>query len=177
MSRRAGGFTLVELMVAMSLFLVLGTALVALLTNAFDFLRAGTAGSEVADKGADFLRPFTMDLENVLTERGLDPGPSSIRFHSDFVPVPEKIGTDKEVDFLAQRLVFVRSTTSEAADPLGRQAGMKSGADAYIDGKDDLAEAKDGKLRAPGGMQEISYMTLAGSEPGVLSLYRAARSP
>jgi hypothetical protein len=91
--------------------------------------------------------------------------------------VPEKIGTDKEVDFLAQRLVFVRSTTSEAADPLGRQAGMKSGADAYIDGKDDLAEAKDGKLRAPGGMQEISYMTLAGSEPGVLSLYRAARSP
>ena len=32
MTRRTGGFTLVELMVSMSLFLVLGTALVALLS-------------------------------------------------------------------------------------------------------------------------------------------------
>ena len=55
-SRRTGGFTLVELMVSMSLFLVLGTALVALLTNAFEFLRSGTAGSEVADMAGEYLR-------------------------------------------------------------------------------------------------------------------------
>ncbi len=74
--KQSRGFTLVELLVSMALFLVLSTALIALLTQAFGFLSTGSAGSEVTDKGTDFLRPLRADLENVVAERSLTPGPS-----------------------------------------------------------------------------------------------------
>lgn len=189
MTKRSRGFTLVELLISMALFLVLSTALIALLTQAFDFLSSGTAGTEATDKGADFLRPFRADLDNVLVERGLNLRPPQIRFLCDHVPVDSD--ADGTVDYYAQRLAFVRSTREELADPLTRQAGTKPGAEAMIDGRDDIEEAEKGELRAAGGMMEVLYLavpdapvertdgtgTSAVENPGVLTLYRATRSP
>jgi prepilin-type N-terminal cleavage/methylation domain-containing protein len=87
MRARTRGFTLVELLIAMSLFLVLGTALVALLSKAMDFMGSGASGTEVLDKAADFLGPFQADLENVVVERTHNPGAPVVRFYSDFVPL------------------------------------------------------------------------------------------
>jgi prepilin-type N-terminal cleavage/methylation domain-containing protein len=175
---RNRGFTLVELLIAMSLFVVLSTALIALLTQAFDFLRVGTAGSEVSDKGSDFLRPFRADLENVIVERSLEPGSARIRFLCDGIPFDSD--GDGNVDYLAQRLAFVRSTREELADPVTRLAGTNPAATQVIDGKNDYDEAKAGELRAAGGMMEVLYIAIPDdpeNDPGLLTLYRATRMP
>ena len=177
MNHRSRGFSLLELLIAMSLFLVLGTALVALLTRAMDFLDSGTGGTELQDKANDFFIPFRADVEHVVVERSLMPGDPVIRFHCDLIPFDSN--EDGEQDYLAQRFVFVRATNREASDPLARQAGTRAGADAYLDGKDDREEAAAGKLKALGGMEEVMYVALPddAKDPGLLTLYRATRSP
>ncbi len=177
MRTRTRGFTLVELILAMSLFLVLGTALVALLARAMDFLDTGSQGTEVLDKSMDFLRPLKADLQNVLVERRGDPGVPEIRFYSDYVPLDP--GGKGRTTMWAQRLAFVRSTEEEAADRVTRAAGTKAGAQAFLDGRNDGPEAAAGRLRAPGGMQEVLYMAVPEDprDPGLLTLYRGIRSP
>jgi hypothetical protein len=161
----------------MSLFLVLGTALIALLTRALDFLDAGTGGTEIQDKANDFLIPFKSDVEGVIVERSLMPGEPAIRFHCDFVDVDSD--GDGNNDYRAQRLVFVRSNSREGSDPVARMSGTKPGADAYLDGTKDVEEAEAGTLRALRGMEEVLYIALPDdpANPAVLTLYRGTRSP
>jgi len=164
-------------MIAMSLFLVLGTALVALLTRSLDFLDAGAGGTELQDKANDFLIPFKTDVEGVVVERSLMPGVPAARFQSDFVDIDSN--GDGTNDYRAQRLVFVRSNSREGSDSVARMSGSKPGADAYMDGKGDVEEAEAGSLRALRGMEEVLYIALPDDpgNPGLLSLYRATRSP
>jgi hypothetical protein len=203
MAARNRGFSILELLIAMSLFMVLGTALIALVTKAMDFLEAGTGGGELQDKGADFLRTFVSDLENVVVERGTLAGAPLIRFLSDFVPIDSD--GDGKIDYHAQRVAFVRSTNADVVDPVARLGGTSTGANAYFDGRDDSLEASSGRLRALGGLEEVIYMAVpepprplesdesgaaegaAGpgekaepvpiADPGVLTLYRGVRSP
>ncbi len=177
MSVRSRGFSLLELLIAMSLFLVLGAALVALLTRALDFLDTGTGGTEIQDKANDFLIPFKTDIEGVVVERSLMPGTPAIRFQCDFVDV-DSDGNGSN-DYRAQRLVFVRSNSREGSDAVARMSGTRPGADAYLDGSKDVEEAEAGKLRALRGMEEVLYIALPDdpTNPGMLTLYRGTRSP
>jgi hypothetical protein len=161
----------------MSLFLVLGTALVALLTRALDFLDAGTGGTEIQDKANDFLIPFKIDVEGVIVERSLMPGAPAVRFQCDFVDVDSN--GDGSNDYRAQRLVFVRSNNREGSDSVARMSGTKPGADAYMDGAKDVEEAQAGELRALRGMEEVLYIALPDDplNPGLLTLYRGTRAP
>jgi len=174
---RNRGFTLVELLIAMSLFVVLSTALIALLTQAFTFLTAGNQGSEVSDRTNDFLRPFQEDLDNLLVERSLDPGVPSVRLLSDYIKW-DATG-NKSADLWVQRLVFVRSTRDETADPVSRLAGSKPGSKDRATGTGDGDAAKAGTLMAPGGEVEVMYMAVPTDavDPGVMTLFRATRSP
>ena len=175
--RTDGGFTLVELLIAMSLFVVLSTALIALLTQAFTFLSTGNQGSEVSDKTTDFLRPFKTDLDNLLVERSLDPGVPEIRLLSDYVELDAD--GNNSPDLWAQRLVFVRSTDSEASDPIARLAGSKPGSKDYATGRNDRDAAEAGTMKAPGGAMEVMYMAVPVDEddPGIMTLYRGIRMP
>ncbi|MEN8151231.1 MAG: prepilin-type N-terminal cleavage/methylation domain-containing protein [Planctomycetota bacterium] len=177
MTRKTRGFTLVELLIAMSLFVVLSTALIALLTQAFGFLTAGNQGSEVSDRTTDFIRPLRADLDNLLVERSLDPGVPEIRLLSDYIRW-DATG-NKSADLWVQRLVFVRSTQDETADPVSRLAGSKPSPSERATGKNDADAAKAGKLMAPGGAREVMYMAVPTDpkDPGVLTLYRGVRSP
>lgn len=177
MSTRSRGFTLLELLISMSLFLVLGTALVALLTRALDFLDVGTGGTEMQDKANDFLIPFKTDVESVIVERSLMPGAPAVRFQSDFVDVDSN--GDGSNDYRAQRLVFVRSNNREGSDSVARLSGTKPGADEYMDGDKDVEQAEAGTLRALRGMEEVLYIALPDDplNPGLLTLYRGTRAP
>lgn len=177
MSARFRGFTLLELLIAMSLFMVLGTALIALVTRAIGFLEVGTGGAELQDKGGDILRPFESDMQNVLVERSLAPGAPEIRFYCDFVAVDSD--GNGENDYLAQRLAFVRSSNQEAVDPVARRAGTTPGGAAYLDGKLDAEEAANGELKAVGGAMEVLYMAVPedAENPGLLTIYRGTRAP
>ncbi|MCU0726492.1 MAG: prepilin-type N-terminal cleavage/methylation domain-containing protein [Planctomycetes bacterium] len=197
MAARNRGFSILELLIAMSLFMVLGTALIALVTRAMDFLETGTAGGELQDKGADFLRSFVSDLENVVVERGTTTGLPLVRFLSDSVPVDSD--GDGKVDYHAQRVAFVRSTNADVVDPVARLGGTSTRAEAYFDGQSDFEEASTGRLRALGGLEEVLYMAVPeppkpeeaveegvpgekpvakeALDPGVLTLYRGVRSP
>lgn len=193
---RNRGFTLLELLIAMALFMVLGSALIALVTRAMDFLESGTGGAELQDKGADFLRAYVGDMENVAVERSLTPGPSVVRFLSNLVPIDSD--GDGKVDYNAQRVAFVRTTNADFTDPVARMGGAKADAAAYYDGRDDKAEADRGDLLALGGLEEVLYMAVpegaapvdalpgaggaaqaavAPPDPGLMTLYRAVRSP
>jgi len=174
---RNRGFTLIELLIAMSLFVVLSTALIALLTQAFTFLTAGNQGSEVSDRTNDFLHPFQADLDNLLVERSLDPGIPMVRLFSDYVQW-DATG-NRSPDQWVQRLIFVRSTRDETADPVSRLAGSKPGSKDRATGVADADLAAAGTLMAPGGEMEVMYMAVPTdvNDPGLMTLYRATRSP
>src|SRR5690606_26666021 len=70
------------------------------------------------------------------------------------------------------RLFLVRAPTGESEHPITGHAGSTIAADAVIDMRDDLEEAREARLRATGGALEVAWVL----EPdGVL--YRGYRAP
>ena len=196
---RSQGFSLLELLIAMTLFLVLGAGLIAIVTRSLGFLEAGSRSTEVLDKGVDFLRPFVADVENILVERSTAPGLPEIRMMSDYVAVDSDL--DGTTDYYAQRFAFVRSTLSETSDVVARLGGTTAGPDAYLDGRNDAKEAESGRLRPLGGQMAVLWMAtperpkrsaterdpdqpgavpgkpVIVQDPGLLTIYRASQSP
>jgi prepilin-type N-terminal cleavage/methylation domain-containing protein len=197
--RRGGdrGFSLVELMVAMAIFSVIGVALIALLRQSTAFLEKGQAGSEVQDVLENLDRQFADDFANVYIKPASMEGVPDVRLTCDRIPFDtDGDGID---DVQTQRLSFVRSVPGEGADPVLRAAGTRAGATASVDGEDDAKEAEDGDLRPAGGKQEVTFVLVPWKkapegrkavaaqaapaaapipdEPGLMTLYRGVRMP
>jgi len=195
----ARGFSLVELMVAMAIFSVIGVALIALLRQSTAFLEKGQAGSEVQDILENMDRQFADDFSNVYIKPASQEGLPDVRMICDRIPFDTD--ADGGEDVTTQRLAFVRSVSGEGADPVLRSAGAKAGAAAAVDGEDDAKEAADGDLRPAGGKQEVTYVLVpwktrkeggtrapvvpgaatdvpaVPEEPGLMTLYRGVRMP
>jgi hypothetical protein len=178
MSKRsgAGGFSLLEVLVAMSMFMVLGAGLVALMSRAMDFLEGGAAGSEVQDKARDFVTPFARDVGNVAVERRLEPGKPTIRFLSD------QVGYDSDgsgsVDYLAQRLVFVRHTTREVTDEKVRDQGIGGLEEViWIAVPTRLGILAERDRRVSTVDEDAQAQPADLPDAGLLTLYRGVRAP
>ncbi|NUN52837.1 MAG: prepilin-type N-terminal cleavage/methylation domain-containing protein, partial [Planctomycetaceae bacterium] len=177
-----GGFSLVELLIAMALFSVLGIALIALLRQSTAFLDRGQAGSEIQDLLENADRRISEDLANVYIQPSSAEGLPDVRFNSWRIGFDTD--ADGEADAYGQQLSFVRSVQGEAADPTLRAAGSVPGAAAEIDGEDDQAESDRGEHRPAGGKQEVSWLVVpdgksdrndATFEPGLMTVYRGER--
>lgn len=188
MNRRA--FTLLEIMIAMSLFTLIGFAVVLLMGSGVDMMIQGTRGSQTEDRKEMSLPRLEDDLRMVRIPNSRDRIPADLddnaeqqelsalvpsnRFTSGYMPY--KFG-DKEVP--CRYVSFVRSIQGLGEiEVYARRAGTNPKGDAYIDGLDDEKEFKENKHRATGGEIEVLWIWLPdGTSPGLGTVYRAYRSP
>jgi prepilin-type N-terminal cleavage/methylation domain-containing protein len=188
MNRRA--FTLLEIMIAMSLFTLVGFAVVLLMGSGVDMWIQGTRGSQSEDRREMSLPLLEDDLRMVRIPNSRDRIPADLkggkqqqelaaivpknRFTSGYIQY--KFG---EREIPCRYVSFVRSMQGLGEiEMFAGRAGTNPKGDAYIDGTDDEKEFKENKHRATGGEIEVLWIWLPdGNEPGLGTVYRAYRSP
>lgn len=164
--RRAGGFTLIEVLVAMGIFVVLGTALVIILRQGLHLWRTGEARKEVHERANFILSYLREDLSSTYSGTW---GPSPVRFLCDLEPASQERGARR------QRLRFVRTRKGESQHPLASLGGTVIESTEFFDHFGDVDEARQGTLRAGGGLEEVIYFL----DPDLddTTLWRGIRSP
>lgn len=176
-TRRRAGFSLLELLVAMSIFTLIGVGLVTLLARTSEFTRAGTSKTETLDALQTFTETFDRDVAGLYTTPASETGTPDVRLYSDVASAD--VDGDGRKDVPIRRLMFVRLIEQEATSPATREAGTTVGAEEYLDLDRDAEEAAAGKLRATGGLMEVFWTAVPESadDLAVMTLYRACRSP
>jgi len=197
-ARRARGFTILELLVAMSMFAILGIAVVSLLGQGLNLFTSGTADTTMQDRLQAALPPIREDLAAIQpveapevlpppapegAEITIDPtvvieGPKNRLIAGTFKP--KDTGIEKGLDCVY--VGFVRSNAREAEDPILRSAGATGGgAGVALRSYDPTAveSGVTGNLMATGGMMEVVYVAIPDDPEhiGVLKLYRLFRAP
>jgi len=187
---RGRGFTLLEIMIAMSLFTTIGFAVVLLMTSGMDMWLSGTRGAQQEDRREQSLPRLEEDLRHMRL-----PG------HHDRIPVAKgetnvqaelpalvpdnrllsnyvyyKFG-DREVP--CRYVSFVRDIRGLGEiDVYARRAGTNPKADKRIDGVDDEEEFKKNSHMPTGGQIEVLWIWLPDPDgAGIGTVYRAYRSP
>lgn len=155
--------TLLEILVAIGIFSMIGATLVMLLNQAVKGWRAGEARREAFEEAQTILRIVREDLQNAfLTAPALKKGEVRGKMVCDY----DEAGR--------QRLALVRTLASEARHPIASLAGTALWADEHLDGDRDWAQAKEGRLQATAGLQEVLY-AFDPKDPTLL--LRGTRSP
>ncbi len=203
MTDRRTGITLIELMVAMSIFSVLGLFVFVLMRQSLGIYRSARGGGELNDKMDQTLQLLEEDLRCAWIGDPDGHGVTAPFFLShDRVSVlvaPE--GDDSSTaatktyasgDPRSLLLRFARTYPgSERESTVARFAGTHLGAEAYIDGVNDLEESgaladatKQTDKRAPGLLPPENLMEVAwyldrgpADAPQTYTLYRVFRSP
>lgn len=162
---RIRGLTLVELLVALSIFVILGASLVVFLRDGMATWRVGEIRRESYERAGSILDQISDDLHSTYTDP--DPGddlqPVEVMFLSDFD------------DAGRQRLRFIRTLSGEIRHPITREAGALTGGLADYDFNNDALESRLGILRAPGGLVEVAY--LHGVPPDREMIWRGIKGP
>ncbi len=189
--RKKRGFTLLEILIAMSLFTVLGFGVVLIMRTGVDMWLSGTRQSHAEDQAEEGRPRLAEDLRHVLVpgqydripfdpknpdpEREPEPNPPDNRVLSGYM-----IYQYGDHQVRCRYLAFVRDLTGLAEiDIYASRAGQNAKADQYIDGKKDEEEFKAKNHLPTGGAVEILWIWLPKSdtELGVGTVYRAYRSP
>ena len=163
--QRTGGYTLLEVVIAVGILVVLGSGLATLLTQGISIWRRAENRGKVYDQARILLERMAEDLRSVVVDSGSGRGSPWVRFICD-------------QDYLGrQRLRFVRTISAETSNELLRKGGqyLAVKTPAFFDGKNDRMEAGGGALGAPGGLMEVVYLR----DPRKLETYlwRGYRSP
>lgn len=166
-TRRPGtsGFTLLEVLIATGIMALLGAGLVALLTRGVAIWNRAENTGRVYEQARAVLDVIAADLRSTQIRAHAGDDDVDIRFLCDRDPGGR------------QRLRFVRTTSAETSDPVLRQGGKKLAirTPAVYDGRDDLREANEGLLAAPGGTMEVMYAL--DPRPGERLLWRGVKAP
>jgi hypothetical protein len=159
------GHTLLEVMVALGVFVFLGGALVALLDQGVSIWRLADGRGKAYERARAILDQAADDLRAVATDvRRPDIGPWL------------RLLCDRDAEG-RQRLRLVRALANESSDPIGRRGGeylARGDSSAYDHHQDDL-EIAAGRLLAPAGYQEVLYAM--DPDPQAAMLWRGLRSP
>jgi prepilin-type N-terminal cleavage/methylation domain-containing protein len=196
MSRR--GFTLLELLVAMAMFAVLGTAIVALLAQGLNVFSEGTSATSMQDRLQAVLPILRDDLSAmqppesagvpppivVVDSSGRRPDvgapaePPANRLRSGWVKLVDASQDTPPAYYVA----LTRTNGRESEDPQLREAGTTARASetdmkAYEPATVDSGVV--GNMLAPGGLLEVVWIAIPDDPEakGVLTLYRLFRAP
>ncbi len=159
-SRRA--FTLIELIVAVGIFTMLGLMLVMTLRSAIGAWQKGEQSRELYESARVITRQLTRDLEAVFPQKMAAEQRGDIRFWSD-------MDSNQR-----QRLQFVRALGADERNVATWSAGSgtpSQGFDGMYNRHDDMKK----RLRAHGGLAEVAYVM--DPNPTSFTLYRGIRSP
>lgn len=194
------GYTLLELLIAMSIFAILGTSAVVMMRQGATLFSAGTRENELSDRGDTLLPPILADLARLQIPDAFDPVPPP--------PTAEQLGSSRPPPLpppVVQQLrsgllklreaadtnlrsfpcpwfAFVVSTGDEGHDARLRRAGDPPAAgDApkpYVKAEVDKA-GRDTIFRATGGAMEVCYICvpLDPAHPAILTMFRGYRAP
>lgn len=159
---RRRGFTLAEIMVAMSIFLMMGGMLLLALRTGVDTWSRTEERRRIYEDAQALLRQLRRDL-SALCSTGGSRGDARVRLLCDF---------DRHH---RPRLRLVRSLRSEEARTEMRLAGTGTEDEGYT-GFYTETGGGDGKLRPLGGRMEVAYL-FDPDDPSSTVLYRGVRSP
>lgn len=163
-ARDVSGFTLLELLVAMSVLVMLGTALLLILRGGLATWRRGEARQTTYAAGQALLGQLREDLEHAVA-------PHDTTLVQGAGEVDARLLADQD-DAGRPRLFLVRAIKAESEHPITGLAGNTIGGDAVVDYRDDLEEGRAARLRATGGLMEVAWVL----GPGGL-LYRGVKAP
>ena len=188
---RARGFTLLEILIAMTLFTSIGYAVVVLMTSGVDMWLTGTRGSQQEDRREMSLPLLIDDLRHVRLPSSHDRIPVDLtvresqqkelpalpplnRFISGYVYY--KFG-DREIP--CRYIAFVRDIRGLGElDVYARRAGTNPQSTKYIDGFEDEQEFKENEHLPTGGQIEVLWIWLPDPDvEGQGAVYRAYRAP
>ncbi len=162
---RQQGLTLIEILVALGIFVMLGSGLVMFLRDGISTWQIGESRREAIERAEAILEPMCADLRSLFTQP--DPGPGG-----GYVDVLLLCDRDHH---RRSRLRMVSVLDEETRNPISRIAGSLTGGLADIDYRNDSMEARLGILRAPGGLCEVSYSMGPDADSEVL--WRGFKSP
>jgi hypothetical protein len=160
-----GGYTLLELLVAMTIMIVLGAGLVALLKEGIQTWHVAEKRGAIYDRARMVLDQIGEDLRAVAGDSSARGDGFWIRFICDADPSGRP------------RLRFTRAISGEAQDPIGREGGryLETGSGSHHDQHDDAQDVEEGTLLPPAGYQEVLYVQDPDPEKSIL--WRGERSP
>jgi type II secretory pathway pseudopilin PulG len=165
--RRRGGFTILELLVATSVMVILGGAVVVVLRGGVRTWRRGETRRESFEVVQAVLAQLSDDLQCAT----IDPESSHGGRTVDHLFVGDLD------DDARSRLALVRTIRGESENTITGHAGSSIGADARIDYHDDMKKALDKRLRATGGLMEVAWCMGKPGTPQGEVLFRGIRSP
>ncbi|KPK62423.1 MAG: hypothetical protein AMK73_06100 [Planctomycetes bacterium SM23_32] len=182
--RRQGGFTLVELLVAMTLVIIFGSMAVAVLRYGVGLWRAGHRRSHAYDVAATVFHQLESDLNAARGQfwgADVDAYDTRVKFYVD---LESRTEAGFVPDAGRQRLRFVRGIADEAVNPRVRQAGDGVDNDGdgatdeeFYNGLDDDGDSRiDEDLMPLEGMCEVAYLMGLGAAD-YNTLYRAVLAP
>jgi len=174
---RTAGYTLIELLMAMTLFSAISTGLIALLARSSEFLTSGASQTETMDATQTFAEAFGDDISSMASRADSDTGRPDVRLFCDWAGVD--LNDDKRPDVNLQRLFFVRTIRNELSSEAGQNSGIHVGAKDYLNQVSDAKKVADGTLKASGGLMEVFWMAVPESaeDPAVMQLWRGYRAP
>lgn len=158
MSARVRGFTLLELMVAMGVFTLLGLGATAFLLMGLNTWRSADSRRDAAERAELVFAAITEDFSCLYTDSRRAAGRALL--YSDY---------DTEG---RQRLYLTRSVPPPGADPRIAGSGVLVMAPDGIDGVGDMRSLDRGLLRSPGDLMSVTY-AYTGDE----RLGRSVRTP
>lgn len=141
------GFTLVEVLVALGIFTLLGFGATGFLLMGLRTWRATEARRDTAERAELVFAFLREDFHCLYADSGRAQGRAALI--SDY----DKQGR--------QRLLLTRTVPPAGADPRIAGAGSTMAGRDAIDGVNDLASLNRGVLKAPGDLESIAYVFLA----------------
>ncbi len=151
------GFTLVELIVAIGVFSLLGMGATAFMVMAVSTWRQAELRRDVSERAELVFLSLKKDIQCLYTDG------KRVPFRSVFFSDYDEKGR--------QRLLFTRTVPPPGADPRIAGSGRSMAANDPIDGTADLRKLRGNLLLPPGDLLSVAYFV---SDE---KLYRAARTP
>ncbi len=145
--KRERGFTILELLVSVTIFMVVATLLYGLVAKSMGLWKQGEERREIYEFGQAVLSRIATDLRNI---------------HTGGIPLFADLDVKLIADVDARqrpRLRFVR-TLGATEKALYRSSGARQGPTDVMDLNDDAKEVFDGTLKPSRGLMEVVYTVL-----------------